>query len=139
MSFIAAVAFAGSSLFFQSCNQSDADRAEDRMEDAKENVQDKADDMEAWMEFRRESKEEIADNRAKIAELREKQAESGKTMDKVYQARINELEEQNNKRDQEIDDYKPKNAEWQEFKMKFRAEMDKIGDDIRSLDKDNKK
>lgn len=139
MSFVAAIAFAGSSLFFQSCSHSDTERAEERMEDAQDNVKEKADDMEAWMEFRRESKEEIAENRAKIAELKAKQAQSGKVMDKVYQAHIDELEEKNNKRDQEIDDYKPKNGEWQEFKAKFRAEMDKIGDDIRNLDKDNKK
>jgi len=140
--FPAAVFFSGA-LLLGSCSDADKDAAGKRIDNMENRVDESVDNTAEWIEFRKEAKAEIAANRAKISELRAEQETAGKLGDKVRQERIEQLQNQNDRLQQDIDQYQPRkgdgnNENWQEFKREFRHDMDELGESIRDIGKNNK-
>lgn len=105
------------------------------------NVNQTTDNFSEWMEYRKAAKAEITANRQKIAELRVKQDKSGELGDKVYQQRIDNLQEENDRLQQKLNSYDPKREEdgkrWDEFKREFRHDMDELGNSIQDIGRNN--
>ena len=116
---------------------------EERMDETGDRMDESANDVSEWLEFRREAKEEIAENRAKIAELKVKQENTGEVGDKIHQERIDRLQAENERLQEQINNYDPEKdgdgQRWEEFKREFRHDMDELGQAIRDIGKDNKK
>jgi len=137
----AAFFFSGA-LLLGSCSEADKDAAAQKMENVDDRLDESTDNAAEWIEFRKEAKAEIAENRARIDELQEEQATAGKVGDKLREERIQQLEAKNDRLQEQIDQYEPrkgaKNENWQEFKREFRHDMDELGNSIQDIGKDNK-
>lgn len=126
----------GGALLLGSCSSDETsgeriDRLENRLDES-------ADNMADWAEFKREAKAEIEANEMKIDELREKRAGDGKVLDDVRTERIEQLERENQRLEDQIDAGKPRGENWEAFKREFRHDMNELGAAIRDIGKDNK-
>lgn len=139
---ISVAAFLGGTVLTGCGSDENADGRNDQMEETGDRLDESADDFSDWLEFRRAAKEEIAENRAKIAELKVKQETAGAVGDKIYEERIENLRAENERLQERIDNYDPKkdgdSERWEEFKREFRHDMDQLGESIRDIGKDNK-
>ena len=132
---------------FAACdNKHEADSAREQSNEANKNAEEAKQDVdhaktrEDMASYKAEKLEKIADNERKIAELREKQKTSGKTMDKVYQERIENLEKRNAELREKLNNYQDAdNAKWEEFKREFNHDMDELGKSMGDMGKDNVK
>ena len=133
---VSAVMLFGGALLIGSCSSDEA--AENRIDRLENRLDESADNLEEWAEFRREAKAEIAENDRKIDELRERQAGDGKVLDDIREERIEQLERENDRLEDQIDAGKPRNENWEAFKREFRHDMNELGESIRDIGKDNK-
>lgn len=136
--------------FFTSCQSSaeKVDNAEAKVEDAQDNLTEVQKDAteqakedaseEEWRVFRADADARIKDNDMRIAELRQKMKTSGKTMDAVYSASIDALEQRNRDMKDRIENYQEANSNWTSFKREFDYDMEKIGESLKGLVVDNK-
>ena len=126
-----------------------ADDAQQKVQDAKAQLdsaqneaneaEKKAATAEEWKTFKIESEAKISSNEATIAELREKMKTSGKTMDALYEKRIDALEKQNNDLKTKIETYDQSQSNWESFKREFNHDMDELGKSLKDLTVDNTK
>jgi len=136
-----AALFLGGAILLGSCDSSDKTTGE-RIDNMENRLDEKADAARDWLEFRKEAKADIAENRTKIAELRSKQSGDG-VDDKIRQERIDMLQKKNDKLEQDITTYESSadhkdNARWNEFKREFRHDMDEFGAAFEDIGKNNK-
>ncbi|WP_269241837.1 hypothetical protein [Flavobacterium limnophilum] len=123
--------------------------SQDKVQDAKENVQDAKDSLavakkeanaEEWSAFKSQTDSVINYNEARIAELKLKMKNTGKTMDDKYEKNIGALEQKNKDLKIKMETYKnDANADWQSFKREFNHDMGEIGQSLKDLTVDNKK
>jgi peptidoglycan hydrolase CwlO-like protein len=133
---VSAVMLFGGALLLGSCSSDDTNG--DRIDRLENRLDESADNMEEWAEFKREAKAEIEANDRKIEELREKRAGDGKVLDDVREERIEQLERENDRLEDQIDAGKPRNENWEAFKREFRHDMNELGESIKDIGKDNK-
>lgn len=126
-----------------SCNNTadttDNDEKKDTVviEDKDNTVNERVATAEEWAEFKREAEQKIDANEKRIAELREKRKKSGKVMDKVYEERIEALQERNRNLRLKITNYETNKTDWDRFKEEFNRDMDELGKAIGDIFKDN--
>lgn len=140
---VAAIFLSG--VFF-ACSKPAGESAQEKADQAKEQAQEAKQDVNASnmdeerATYKAEKLQKIADNEKRIAELREKQKTSGKTMDKILQSRIEALEKRNAELKDKLNNYQDTdNAKWEEFKREFNHDMDELGNSINDIGKDNVK
>lgn len=107
------------------------------IEDKDNTVNERVATAEEWTEFKREAEEKIDANEKRIAELREKRKKAGKVMDKVYEERIEALQERNRNLRLKITNYETNKTDWDKFKEEFNRDMDELGKAIGDIFKDN--
>ncbi len=107
------------------------------IEDKDNTVNERVATAEEWAEFKREAEQKIDANEKRIAELREKRKKAGKVMDKVYEERIEALQERNRNLRLKITNYETNKTDWDKFKEEFNRDMDELGKAIGDIFKDN--
>ena len=118
------------------------DVAEQNLKDAKDSLvmAKKAATAEEWQSFKDQKDSVISYNEAKIAELKLKMQNAGKSVDAKYQKNIDLLEQRNKDLKIKGDTYKnDANSNWQSFKREFKHDMDEIGQAFKDVAVDNKK
>lgn len=138
-------------LVVTSCNSpsTKAARANDNVEEAKDELneakveaevqQQKAATAEEWKVFKSDSEVKIKENETRIAEVKAKMMKPGKTLDSMYQRKINTLEEKNNNLRVKVNTYENNQSDWESFKREYNHDMDEIGNGFKDLTIDNKK
>jgi hypothetical protein len=139
---IASTLIAGS--IFTGCKPSTpkVEAAQENVQDAKQELKDaqQAATAEEWKAFKDESEVKISNNEARIAELKIKIKKSGKNLDKLYEQKIDALEQQNKDMKARIDMYENNaHSDWESFKREFNHDMDELGNALKDLTVDNKK
>ncbi|MBC7641301.1 MAG: hypothetical protein H7174_03010 [Flavobacterium sp.] len=108
--------------------------AKNNFVDAKQDLQDtKIDNANQWIKFRAESQAKIADNEKRIAELKVRMNEPGKTFDGLYRTRIEKLESKNAELKSRLRNYDGNQTQWKTFKSDFNRDMNEIGNNIKDL------
>jgi chromosome segregation ATPase len=126
-----------------SCNNTadttDNDEKKDTVviEDKDNTVNERVATAEEWAAFKTEAEQKIEANEKRIAELKAKKKKSGKVLDKVYEERIEALQERNRNLRTKITNYESNNSDWDKFKEEFNRDMDELGKAIGDLFKDN--
>ncbi len=124
-------------IFFSGCNSSDKTESTDTTtEEVANDVDQTADE---WTTYKTDIEVRIDKNNAKIAELREKMKTSGKTMDKMHQERIDNLEKRNNELKAKLDAYTKDDSNWESFKNEFNHDMEELEKSLEDIGKDNVK
>jgi chromosome segregation ATPase len=144
---IAAAIMVGS--IFTGCDMSN-DKVDDAQADVQEAKQDlktaqnKANEQaekdardEQWRIFKADAEAKIADNDARITELRGKLNSSGRTMSNVHENRIKTLEDQNKDLRNRMYSYENNQSDWEVFKREFNRDMDALGNSIRDFGSTN--
>ncbi len=122
--------------------QSDVKESQEELDKAKKNADEQARrnaEAEEWKIFKKESEIKILQNEVRIAELREKMKNSGKTLDDLRAKRIDNLETQNRALKTKIINYEKSQSDWEIFKREFNQDMDALGNSFNDLSDDNKK
>lgn len=136
---------------FTSC-KSNTEKEEDAIEnvqDAKENLEDvtedinndaitKANDAE-WQTFKAEANKTIAENEARIVELKKAINKPGTTFDATYKKNIEVLEDRNTALKTKISNYENNQTDWASFKREFESDVTEIGSALKDLTVNNKK
>lgn len=117
-----------------SATEAEMKDAEKKAKEAEQNLLESSE----WLEFEKAANLAIAENEAKIAELRVKMSKSGRTFDKLYEKNIDRLEEENRNLKMRLDAYKKSQSGWESFKEEFNRDMENLGNAIRDLGVDNK-
>ena len=91
-----------------------------------------------WASFKVSTEIKIAENEATIADLKVKMKKSGKTLDKLYEKKIDMLEEQNKNLRSRLNSYENNQSDWETFKREFNHDMDELGKALKDLTVDNK-
>lgn len=100
----------------------------------------KAATAEEWKAFKNSGDSLIIKNEEKIAELRIKMKNTGKSIDAKYDKNIEILEQKNKDLKVKMETYKnDTNEDWQSFKREFNHDTDEIGQALKDLTVDNKK
>jgi len=126
-------------------NEAARDKVQDAKEDLKaaennaEAVKIKTATAEEWKEFKSETEAQIRVNEKSISEFKEKMKKSGKTLDAVYEKKIDALEQQNRDMQARIDGYEKSQSDWESFKSEFNHDMDELGKALKDLTVNNKK
>lgn len=107
------------------------------IEDKDNTVNERVATAEEWAEFKREAEEKIDANEKRITELREKRKKAGKVMDKVYEERIEALQERNRNLRLKITNYETNKTDWDKFKEEVNHDLDELGKAIGDIFKDN--
>ena len=125
------------------------ENAQENLQDAKEEVQDAKEDLveakraataEEWQVFKDETNAAIAVNETRIAELKVKMKNTGKSIDALYEKNINALEQKNKELKVRMDSYKnDTSADWESFKREFKYDMNELGKSLKDLTVNNKK
>lgn len=125
------------------------DAAKENLNNAKENVvtarEDLADAKRAatkqeWIEFKKETDSAISENEARIAELKVKIKNAGKSIDASYENKVDTLEQKNADLKVKLATYKSDvNTDWQSFKEEFKYDMNELGQALKGLTVKNKK
>lgn len=116
--------------------------------EAKENAQEanqelidvkKAATAEEWQAFKNSGDSLINKNEEKIAELKLKMKNTGKSIDAKYDKNIEILEQKNNDLKVKMETYKnDTKQDWQSFKSEFNHDMDELGQSLKDFTVDNK-
>lgn len=93
---------------------------------------------EEWAAFKADAEEKIEANEKRIAELKVKLKKPGKVLDKVYEERIEALQERNRNLRLKITNYETNKTDWDKFKEEFNHDMDELGKAIGDIFTDNK-
>ena len=100
----------------------------------------KAATAEEWKAFKNSGDSLINKNEEKIAELKLKMKNTGKSIDAKYKDNIEVLEQKNKDLKVKMETYKnDTNADWQSFKSEFNHDMDELGQSLKDFTVDNKK
>lgn len=93
-----------------------------------------------WDTWRDDALDKIEKNEDRINELKAKMDKAGPKRDEKLAKRIGELREENRELRQRIYDYKYiDDRGWQDFKREFKHDMDRLGDALNDIGKDNVK
>ena len=124
------------------------EKAKENVEEAKEELQEvKADahadavkvaNEEEWRVFKAETELKIKENEKRIAELRAKMKNSGKTFDAMYEKNIDTLEQRNKDLRNRMTGYESNQSDWEAFKREFNHDMDELGQALKDLTVNNK-
>jgi len=148
--FIAVLALAAGT-FVSSCDTpaQKVDNAETNLNDAKQDLRDAKSDAnsearkaamaEEWRAFKSEAELKIKANETRIAELKSKMKNSGKTADALYEKSIDALEQRNKALEARIDAYGRGQSDWDSFKREFNHDMDGLGQAFSDLATNNKR
>lgn len=93
---------------------------------------------EEWTAFKADAEAKIEANEKRIAELKVKLKKPGKLLDKVYEERIEALQERNRNLRLKITGYESNKTDWDKFKEEFNHDMDELGKAIGDIFTDNK-
>lgn len=100
----------------------------------------KAATAQEWQAFKNSGDSLINKNDEKIAELKLKMKNTGKSIDTKYKDNIEVLEQKNKDLKVKMETYKnDTNADWQSFKSEFNHDMDELGQSLKDFTVDNKK
>ena len=88
---------------------------------------------ENWETFMSESIATIRNNEIRISELKVKMKRPGKTLDVLYEKRINVLEQQNNALNIKIEAYKENQSDWASFKREFNHDLGELAQALKDL------
>ncbi len=116
--------------------------AQENLEDVKEDINNdsitKANDVE-WQAYKAEVNKTIAENEARIVELRKAINKQGTNFDVAYKKNIDALEERNDSLKKKISDYENNQTDWDSFKREFDSDMTELGNAFKNLTTNNKK
>ena len=117
--------------------------AQDNVEDARENLDAakvkltdarKEATHQEWEAFRASTDATITANEVRIAEMKDRMNNTGKTIDAEYAKRIQVLEQKNNDLKAKIESYKNDSKEdWNDFKQEFNSDMNELGQAFKNL------
>jgi chromosome segregation ATPase len=129
---------------FNSCQSptQKQEAAQDNLKDAKQELNaadQKVATAEEWSQFKSESELKIAANETRIAELKVRMNKPGEIFDKMYENKINSLEQQNKDLKARLEAYEKSQSNWETFKREFNHDMDELGAALKDLAVDNKK
>lgn len=123
-------------------SQEQVDIARDNLNDAKDSLAvARKEATEKELEaFRNSGDSIIGINNLKIARLKLKMKETGKSIDATYQKNIDILEQKNQDLQVKMDTFKnDANSDWQSFKREVQHDTDEIGKALKDLTINNKK
>jgi hypothetical protein len=123
-------------------SQQKVEIARDNLEYAKDslNMAKKAATKEEWEAFKNSGDSIIRINDLRIAGLKLKMKNTGKSIDAKYQKNIDAMEQKNKDLKVKMDAYKNDvSSDWQSFKREFKHDTDEIGKALKDLTVDNKK
>ena len=123
-------------------SQEKVEIARDNLDDAKDSlaVARKEATNQELEAFRNSGDSIIRINNLKIAGLKLKMKETGKSIDATYQKNIDILEQKNENLQVKMDTFKnDANSDWQSFKREFKHDTDEIGKALKDLTVNNKK
>ena len=123
-------------------SQEKVEIARDNVEDAKDSldVAKKAASEEEWNAFKSSGDSIINVNNLRIAGLKLKMKNTGKSIDVEYQKNIASMEQKNKDLKVKMDTYKNDvSSDWKSFKREFKHDTDEIGQALKDLTVDNKK
>ena len=130
--FFAAVLFTGCQPSNQKADETQADvesvkqELEDVKNDTKQNAADLANATE-WKEYKSNSQVTIDNYETRIAQLNEEIKRSGRTIDAVYEERINALEQRNKDLKAKMEAYETNQSDWITFKTEYDNNIDELG------------
>jgi uncharacterized protein HemX len=94
---------------------------------------------EEWNEFKSETDLKIEKNETRIAELKEKIKKQGKSLDALYEKKVDQLEQKNRDLKAKMETYgESKHSDWESFKREFNHDMDELGAAFKDLTVNNK-
>jgi hypothetical protein len=146
--FAISILFAGT--FLTSCQsavdkadkaQIEAQEAQQALKEADEEAKleaQKALNAEEWRVFKSDMEMQIVKNENRIAELKVQLKKPGKVLDKVYEKRIDALEQQNKDLSIRINAYEKNQSDWASFKREFNHDIDELGKALNDLTVNNK-
>lgn len=122
--------------------QEKVELARDKVDDARDSL--KAAKKEAfkeeWTAFKYSSDSIIKINDSKIAQLKLRMKNTGKSIDLGYQKNIDLLEQRNKDLKVKMDTYKnDMNSDWQSFKKEFKRDTEELGKALKDFTVDKKK
>ena len=122
--------------------------AQDNVEDARENLDDakqeltdarKAATQEEWDTFKANTNATITENEIRIADMKARMKNTGKSIDAEYAKKIETLEQKNNQIKVNIEKYKnDSKSDWESFKQEYNRDMNELGRALKNLTVDNK-
>lgn len=134
---------AGSML--SSCDTTPKDKTENEetkdavvIEEKKDEVTVRVATDEEWAAFKADAQAKIEANEKRIAEIKVKMKKPGKVLDKMYENRIETLEQRNRDLRAKINAYEVNKTGWDKFKEEFNHDMDELGKAIDDVFTDNK-
>lgn len=93
-----------------------------------------------WEAFKVRTDSTIIRNEMRIAELKNKMTETGKSIDSTYQIKIDLLQEKNEEMKIKLDDYSNDATQnWDSFKTEFNHDMDELKVALKNFAVKNKK
>jgi len=140
-----------SGIIFSSCQSSaeKVENAQENVKDANESLQTaqkdsniaaiKTANAEEWKAFKAASELKIDNNKIRIDELKIKMNSTGKTLDEVYEKRIDSLKERNADLRTRMNKYETGKTDWESFKSEFNRDMDGLGKALKEFTVSNKK
>lgn len=115
------------------CNQTESEKIENRMEEAKDDF-----DRE-YQEMKAEVREELDEIDAELKELKAEAREEKGEAKQELEREIDELEMERDRLAERWDSFQYNTKEgWQDFKAEFKHDMNALGDAIRQIGRDNK-
>lgn len=150
------ISFASISLFalsivFYSCQSAEqkADDAREELLEAEQDLKDAASEMKAnseqvlnaedWKEFKEKSEQKIQEFEVRISELKDKMKKSGKLLDTYYEQRIIALENKVIELRSKLVAQEKTQSNWESFKREFNHDMDELGKAISNFVENDKK
>jgi chromosome segregation ATPase len=125
------------------------DNAKSDVQDAKQDLRDAQNDANAeaqkaayaeeWRVFKLETNVKIQENENRIAELKAKMKNTGKTLDALYAKNVDALEQRNQELKARLSAYDKGQSDWESFKREFNSDMDGLGQAFSDLTVNNKK
>lgn len=126
-----------SGILFTGCNMNNknADKSQDKVHDAKQNVVEANQALNnAIEEFKKESEEIFAANEKRIAEFKVKIAEEKLENKAILEKRLDEMEQKNIEMKKKLASYKNDgNEKWNTFKDEFNHDMKELGKAFKDL------
>ena len=85
-----------------------------------------------WKIFKHDADEKISETRDSLEAFKKRIAKADKKLKAVYERRVAELEQKNAELKQKLEDYKDEGKEkWEDFKVSFNREMDKLKQELK--------
>lgn len=110
--------------------QADVESVKQDLEDVKNDTKQNAADLVSaaeWKTYKSNSQVTIDNYETRIAQLNEEIRRSGRTIDVVYEERINALEQRNKDLKAKMEAYEINQSDWVTFKMEYDNNIDELG------------